>query len=261
MRRRLLLVPLVLAVGSILLAAHSAHAKASTVQCGPAVNALAAEIVTNLTETTYSNHPLNGAPNVALVDGQWKSNTDCSGFVSFVLSETAEESYATVAALKESTHAWPRAHVYRRFFASLPKVLPQKGWLAVRDLRKAKPGDVLAWCIDSYCTATGDVPEPGDTGHIVIIGKVRQLDAETLSVMVYDSSAVLHYGNPPYTCEPHDEPCKVTGRNGAGLGAIHFKIDDTGAPIAFQFHGGGTWHPEPSETILFAVGRPAGRCE
>lgn len=248
-----------LAICAVFQAPAAGAAGLNPSSCAVAASDLAGAIATNSSATTYSHQPTpDGTPDVALVNGQWHALTDCSGFVSFVVDQIAPTQYDVVAALKEPGKPWPRAHIYQRFFAGLlgrPTVSPSKGWSAVPDLRKAWPGDVLAWCLNDYCTATGEVPEPGDTGHIMVIGRVMPLGADTVAVTVYDSSAVIHYGNPPYTCAPNGELCQATGRDGVGIGAIHFKINAQGAPIAFQFNAAGQWHPQPGEQIQFAIGR------
>lgn len=52
----------------------------------------------------------------------------------------------------------------------------------------------------------------------------------------------------------HSAHAKAAAQCGPAVNAV-------AAESAFPFHGGGTWHPEASETILFAIGRAMGRCE
>jgi hypothetical protein len=68
------------------------------------------------------------------------------------------------------------------------------------------------------------------------------LSGQIVAVPAYDSSIVKHYED----SRVHDG----TFHDGVGKGTIHFRVDATGKPIAFQFGQGDHFHEDP-----IAIGR------
>jgi cell wall-associated NlpC family hydrolase len=99
---------------------------------------LAAAIVAGARETRYSYDTTIDA-------AQGIDNTDCSGFVGYLLERVAPAQLALVP--KEPGQPLPRAFKYQEFFADLAAGRHAPGWEAVTRLADAQPGDILAWAL------------------------------------------------------------------------------------------------------------------
>jgi len=184
-------------------------------------------IVTNIQPTDYQ-HTLSIDVDRGIYD------CDCNGFVSFVLERAAPDHYAMIP--KEATQLRPRAFEYYEFFNSLT---PEStgGWHRIDFLRDARRGDVIAWRFPT-------IEKHHDTGHVLFAVEAPSEDGSgVFSLPVYDSAAEPHF---------NDTRGGGTGQfpTGVGLGAIKFKVDAAGHPIAFQFAPSDNF-----ESLPIAIGR------
>lgn len=209
--------------------AHSARAASQALaqeseSLGAALAALAASEVASVQETHYTHRGT-----IDHANGVY--DTDCSGFVDDLLSQVAPAAYALVPV--ERGRKEPRAYLFEQFFASISAGGVQPGWTTVAALADVQPGDLLAWTLAPF------TPE-SDTGHIVVIAAAPILNRNgTLSLPVYDASSLVHTND-----------SRVRGVGGVGSGMITFRVDDNGAPTAFQFASRDQFHAVP-----IAIGR------
>jgi hypothetical protein len=177
------------------------------------------QVLANVRETSYQHHskvdPSNGIYQL-----------DCSEFVSLLLQRVAPKHYQEIPT--EPEHSQPRARMYFRFFEELEHE-PRAGWQSITNLAEVAAGDVVAW----EKLSTGG---QGDTGHVMIVAESPHRNPDgTFQVRVYDSSEI-----------PHTEDSRSAGSSGSVL----FRVNQNGAPIAFQFNARSHWHSEP-----IAIGR------
>lgn len=156
---------------------------------------------------------------------------DCGGYVSFVLERAAPTHYAMIP--KEADQSRPRAFKFYEFFHSLTPE-SQGGWHQISLLRDARRGDIIAWRFPA-------IEKGHDTGHVLIVSDTPTADdSGVFSVRLYDSAAKPHF----------DDTRTAPGATGIGSGTIHFKVDEAGRPISFQFAPGDSF-----ETFPIAIGR------
>lgn len=188
----------------------------------------AATIVQTVKHTYYTHDHMRFDPATGTYD------TDCSGFVSHVLTTTApiQLEYAP----KEIGFTIPRAKMYYEFFRSLGQGVQAPGWEAVPKLADARPGDIVAWGLFP--------PEQHrDTGHVFVVAETPSPQPDgTILVSVFDSTAVPHY-NDNRTYPP----------GGVGSGALKFYLDASGVVTGVQFHQGYHVH-----AVTPAIGRLSG---
>lgn len=183
--------------------------------------------VNNLAQTDYQY-------NEHIVAGEGIWDCDCNSFVGFVLQSLAPEHYAMIP--RETSQKRPRAFEYYTFFVS-PTLEDRGGWRRIDSLEDARRGDIIAWRLPQI--AAGQ-----DTGHVFYVADTpRVLDSGSFAVRVYDSASSPHFDDTRGTSD---------GRfpNGVGSGFIHFEVDGSGAPLAFQFGPSAPWRRFP-----IAIGR------
>ncbi|WP_448204809.1 hypothetical protein [Azospirillum sp. sgz302134] len=208
----------------------------------------------------------------------YKDNTlnvaaDCSGWVSHNLQKLPVQ-YQAVHAYQsqvkgEEAMPYPRANVYRQYFANLTADAPFK---PIKRLADVQPGDILSWCLPGHCGIPYSGKPADDTGHVmVVVSKPVRNDANSAFLMVLDSSSVTHYSfgtlpaavqqaNPdlgklyaqyPKVRETNNSDGTVS-TSGVGPGLILFGTNPDGSIKSFQF---GPKDHVNSDGILFAVGR------
>jgi len=147
-------------------------------------------VLGNLGQTYYSYETDGGLPNVSYnaTSGKYDVDTDCSGWISYLLGGSATANYNGFYAFLQnymgtfkrnnpgygSGDNYPQAFVYAAGFKLLqtqPTAIP--GFAAVTDLRTIQPGDIIAWCGTTFCNG---VASKGDTGHVMLaIGPAQQV--------------------------------------------------------------------------------------
>lgn len=218
-----------------------------------------ADWVFNNAEQVHYGH--RQAPAVKQVrsfsNGRCEADTDCSGFVSYVLSEFPRQ-YEAIRALQPE-RKYPQAKIYMQFFSDLKTDIPTRGWLKVNQIADLRRGDFIAW----------KKPQPADgikrksnTGHVAIVidrlGPIQEADINGRTVRyqninVIDSSSVKHFQPeqlPPLSVMSH--------RDGVGKGVVRIILDDANRPIGYW--EGTYWYqgskeiqkPTFTESIAFA---------
>ena len=239
-----------------------------------------------LTQTSYAyTQTPDGQPLIQQQEGGWTAYTDCSGWVSYLAAKALPSQYAAVMKFKteefpkEKKRPWPRAYVWQAWFQSLG-TSPDPGapFTAVTDLRQVQPGDIIAWCLGHWCKGGKGLNK--DTGHIVLVmGPATQVSPAgdgmpaVYAVPVLDASDLKHHAAHGTSVlplkalrsfagcgkdyDPHKyQPGQTPTCGGLGPGALHFQVDDQGAPTAFQFGPKNNFHPKPPENGRISIGRP-----
>lgn len=165
---------------SLGLGAGGARAQAS--QTAGNVYNHAGIIINNLGQTFYSYETANGNPNVSYnqATGKYIVDTDCSGWISYLLGGSAPNNYSGFYSFfvnymgnfkknnpgYQSGDKYPQAFVFAAGFKQLqtqPNAIP--GFAAVTDLRTVQKGDIIAWCGTTFCNGQAS---SGDTGHVML---------------------------------------------------------------------------------------------
>lgn len=153
-------------------------------------------VVNNLGQTYYSYETDGGMPNVSYnaTTGKYDVDTDCSGWISYLLGGSAPQNYSGfynfflnyMATFKRNNPGYgsgdnyPQAFVYAAGFKQLqtqPTAIP--GFTAVADLRTVQPGDIIAWCGTTFCNGQ---QSKGDTGHVMLaVGPAQQVTVDCSS--------------------------------------------------------------------------------
>jgi hypothetical protein len=224
-------------------------------------------IFNHATETHYA-HEGKGAGDQIVLQGQKSctANADCSGFISYLLLETAPEQYQSIAAL-QPTHRYPQAKTYAQFFQSLTTVNARNGWLGLKSYKDLRQGDLIAWekppaqdiASGKEILPAQEIPQAlpafpektGNSGHVMLAaGETSQpdvvnVDGRTVrfvSVPVLDCSSVDHFKPeelPPHTDQRH--------RDGLGMGIVRLIIDDNDNVIGYWE---GTYSHESEKKLL-----------
>jgi hypothetical protein len=240
-----------------------------------AIFGYAETVIENLGVTEYQNEAFSQTPLNQQVyinaQGQYTAITDCSGWVSYVLSTVAPVEYQAVYQHKnlfptEINAEYPRAFVYQDYFSILT---PQSSsFNPVSQLALVQAGDILAWCTGPACQ--GQNPNSvADTGHVMIIAgspvpwegpiptdkalnpKVKQIFA----VPVFDSSAEPHFSpsaadiQPGFVYFPNIRQFPPAGQGGVGFGYINFAVDSTGKAIQHAYTASDTVNPHDGQVF------------
>jgi len=173
----------------------------------------ALRILENTQQTNYQD-------NIYIDEATGTYDVDCSGFVSYVLGCIAPNHLNLIPLSGSETRLL--AHDYYNFFSSLPNQTTD-GWRQILYLQDARRGDLIAWALP---------PPNRDTGHVFVVAEQPvAFDANTLAVMAYDASDILHY-------DDSRGPGPGQFQTGVGSGTFHLQIDSAGTPVAFQFGPG-----------------------
>ncbi|WP_223637656.1 hypothetical protein [Corallococcus sp. EGB] len=283
-----------------LLCASVTAQAASSSEIAPGVRPLleTAQAINNgLTQTSYAyTQAPDGQPLVQKQDGGWTAYTDCSGWVSYLMGKALPSQYAAVMKFKaeqfprETRRSWPRAFVWEAWFHALGESpAPGAAFTQVTDLRRTRPGDVIAWCLGDWCDA-GRLQAlksarglHKDTGHVVLVmGPAKQVSPASdgtpavYAVPVLDASDLKHHaaegtsvlplkavrgydgcgaGAKDYDAHAY-QPGQTPTCGGVGPGAIYFQVDARGAPLRFQFGPRDDFHPKPPNQGRISIGRP-----
>ena len=184
-------------------------------------------ILSNLRETRYDHRQ-------AIDETRGIYRLDCSALACLILSSSAPESLAAVPVDPRHSHA--RAKNFCNTFLRAPTDRPRNGWLRVRRVIDARPGDFIAWKKDP-------MPPKGNTGHIVMVLErpVREADG-TVRVRVLDASSGRHAND-----------SRKKGETGIGTGTLWFGVDGSGAPVSVYWSS----RKRPPVRCPIAIGRPA----
>jgi hypothetical protein len=178
------------------------------------------------------------------------ARTDCSGWVSWLMSAAARKHYAGAVAFRERFFArdpcrWPRANVWYRYFMD-PSSAEH---FRVIQFAELLPGDVVVWAFDPFASNATYVDASGDTGHIVVVlapdapiiqAAAQPAGTRPLYVGVSDSSSVPHASGGGYVDRREYRGGPACGRldtpGGVGSGSITFAVDASGQAVQFCFN-------------------------
>ncbi len=212
---------------------HSLEAKSQSITSPSEKVFERADWVFNNAELVHYGHKQIAAKRQvkSFSNGRCQSNTDCSGFVSYVLSEFPRQ-YKPIREMQPD-RKYPQAKTYTQFFSALRSDKPSHGWLRIGHVSDLRQGDVIAW--------KKPEPPPGvkkaNTGHVMIVIRVQENIEETevngkaikyQNITVIDSSSVKHFPPeelPPLTTMAH--------RDGVGKGVVRIILDEQNHPIGY----------------------------
>jgi putative intracellular protease/amidase len=186
---------------------------------------LAQTIFEHATEVRYCHKEKPASRQIVTYDdGAVEANTDCSGFISYIVHKIAPRHYRAVRS-REPGHSYPQAKVWARFFDTLDGSEPRDGWLGITDWRQLRPGDLIAW--------KEGKAESKNTGHVMMVfskpsAPRQEGGVRFIEVAVIDSSSVYHFAPehlPPNAHQNH--------RNGLGMGNVRIVLSDEGKPIGY----------------------------
>jgi hypothetical protein len=211
-------------------------------------------------ETHYAHERKDASAQVVINGGEsCSANTDCSGFISYLLLEMAPKHYENVVALQPNKE-YPQAAAYAQFFQSLGTDAPQGGWLGLKSYKDLRRGDIIAWQKPPSPEQPGK--KKGNSGHVMIATGPAGEPEETrvdgkrvrfVPVTVLDSSSVDHFKPeflPPHITQSH--------RDGLGIGVVRLIINNDDKVIGYWE---GTYsnenqialrHPSYSDVVGFA---------
>lgn len=204
----------------------------------------------------YRHHHVPADEQVFIDGDHCSSQSDCSGFVSFVLNKVAAKHYDVVHKFEQGP-PYPQAKGYAEFFASLPEDMAQNGWRKLNSYNELRRGDIIAW----KNPRSGEAGHT-NTGHVMIVAKRPEAVSEDtvhrrrirfVSIPVIDSSSVDHF-------KPEKLPPRAgqTHRNGLGKGDVRIILDSQGNAIGYwegTYWGEGgkqIHHPTLTDEIGFA---------
>lgn len=188
--------------GCLSLGVAAGEAKAQASQTAANVYNHAGVVINNLGQTFYSYETANGYPNVSYnqTTGKYTVDTDCSGWISYLLGGSAPTNYSGfysffvnyMANFKQnnpgytSGDKYPQAFVFAAGFKQLqtqPTAIP--GFASVTDLRTIQKGDIIAWCGTTFCNGKAS---SGDTGHVMLaIGPAQPVTVNCSTITTANS--------------------------------------------------------------------------
>lgn len=215
-------------------------------------------VFNNAEQVHYGHHLVPAVKQVkSFSNGRLEADTDCSGFVSYVISAFPRQ-YEAIRILQPE-RKYPQAKIYMQFFSELKADTPDRGWLKVNKVADLRCGDFIAW---KKPTPPDGAKKGSNTGHVAIVigrqGPIEEslLDGKNIrfqSVNVIDSSSVKHFHPeqlPPLSNMPH--------RDGVGKGVVRIILDQSDRAIGYWegtywFEGGKEIRkPTFTDSIAFA---------
>jgi hypothetical protein len=244
---------------------------------------VADDVFTKAKVVSYKHLQDEAANQVRIVDDRLVAQTDCSGFISYVLSKSAPLHYKAVMEFARRQYVegqkqkglpvedgkpfYPDAKDYADFFATLDANTTKHGWVAVDSVWDLQQGDIIAWGKDGW---NGN----GNSGHIAMVieppvsqlvgaavkekkpdGSEAEITVNCVNIHVLDSSADYHF--PTEDLPPEARPAQKH-RDGLGKGYVRLVLDSNGRPVKYWegFYSGETQKainaPSKSSDIRFA---------
>jgi hypothetical protein len=198
---------------------------------GKALYERAQQIFENATSVAYANIDTDAENLIRPAEGEgYLVRTDCSGFISYLLSTVCPDQYEAVRK-REAKCRYPLSRTYQQFFSTLSPEKPSDGWLKVAKVSDLRRGDIIAW------KKPGGTGHKSGTGHVMMVEDAPSSPVEEahgsvtiryVSIPVIDSSSVWHF-------KPELFPPKAgqTSRNGLGKGYIRIILDDGDVPVGY----------------------------
>jgi hypothetical protein len=167
------------------------------------------EIRTSLRTTRYDHQthidPLAG-----------RYDFDCSTMAAWVLGRATPRARAALPSGR------PLAVDFWRTIRDAPTVRPRNGWLQVRRIADARPGDVLAWPRPRWFRSN-------NSGHVGFVAEAPTVTARGVLVRITDATSVGHQDDPRN---------REGGPTGFGQGTLLIATDPlTGEGTAYGWVG------------------------
>jgi hypothetical protein len=161
--------------------------------------------------------------------------TDCSGFVDYILSRVLPDALAPVSA--ETTTGRPLAETWYHYIASRPTTpTPDPShpwWRRAAHPIDLVPGDLVMWLRPANV-------QSNNTGHIMVVtGQPRAGRDHEVIIPITDATENVHANDTRGT------------RTGIGSGEIGIQVNDAGEALAYYWKGGESTTSYPTE-IAFA---------
>lgn len=208
---------------------------------GSAVVGLAHEVVTHFASSRYQHRR-----QPATTDPTGTFDTDCSGFVDYLLARVAPEALRGVPV--DAGHSHPLAHDFAELPA--PSGLPA-GWQQVSRVADLRPGDLISW------TEPLDV-NTDDTGHVMVVAAAPTAAAgpDHVDVAVIDATASPHGPTDSRQGDPRNQPDARTHKpSGVGDGTITVLTDPDGRPTGYRWSTDSARTEHPDRITLLRLGR------
>lgn len=187
-------------------------------------------IFQHATNVRYEHNHTTADKQVLTHGNSLTADTDCSGFISHVLFDTAPKQYE---AIEKALHNfpiknYPKAADFENFFESLNSQ-QKDGWENVSSVDQLQRGDIIAWSKPDNL---------GNTGHVAMVMDPPTLDkteiignqnVRVMNLHVIDSSSDVHFA--PEQLPPNAHQSQ---RDGLGEGYVQVYVAADGKPIGFQ---------------------------
>jgi hypothetical protein len=173
------------------------------------ISAEVESVLTSLTATHYQHDS-----DIDAARGLY--DTDCSGFVSFVLQTARSDAYDELQAATNTDRALAGSYV--TFIQGL-SAGAQPQWTRIHHAKYLQAGDIIAWLIPA------GVPSD-DTGHVMLVEHDATVSGNEATVSIVDSTDTGHGDADPRS--PSDP-------SGVGRGTIVLTLDADGEPTGYRW--------------------------
>ena len=160
-------------------------------------------------------------------------DTDCSGFVNFVLQTARSDAYLALQQATTVNRAFAGSYV--TFIQGLSGEQPQ--WTRIHHAKYLQAGDIIAWLIPAGV-------ETDDTGHVMIVEHDATVSGNEATVSIVDSTDTGHGDADPRS--PDDS-------SGVGRGAIVLTLDDDGEPTGYRWSTDADSPPYATTVVMARV--------
>lgn len=142
-------------------------------------------------------------------------DTDCSGFVSFVVQTARSDAYQELQAATNTERALAGSYV--TFIQGITSAQPQ--WTRIHHAKYLAAGDIIAWLIPAGV-------QSDDTGHVMLVEHDPTISGNEATVPIVDSTDTGHGDADPRS--PSDP-------SGVGRGTIVLTLDADGEPTGYRW--------------------------
>lgn len=159
---------------------------------------------------------------------------DCSGMVNWILKRSFPKAYYSIGIDR------PVARDYYFKIKSSPINRFSKGWMRLKHIKEAAPGDLFAW------VRPPNFPSK-NTGHVGFVLEQPQLvqrNPEAYLLKISDATTI-----------PHQNDSRTDNEmTGFGIGSIMFITDNNGTPTEYCWYGTDTYGCIPTKIVFGRAG-------
>ena len=201
----------------------------SALLANPSDGDMAAEVETVLAslKSTHYQHDSDIDASQGVYD------TDCSGFVSFVLQTARSDAFSELQAATPTSRAFAGSDV--TFIQNLSTAQPQ--WTRIHHAKYLQAGDIIAWLIPAGV-------QSDDTGHVMIVEHDATVSGNEATVPIVDATDTGHGDADPRS--PSDP-------SGVGRGTIVLTLDDDGEPTGYRWSTDSDSAPYSTTVVMARV--------